>query len=74
MSSTEKELLEFKNIKELFDVYTVSRKIEWFDHLIYWKKLLDKININMIIDDFASRNVEEILRHCNFWYNILISH
>jgi hypothetical protein len=35
MSSTEKELLEFKNIKELFDVYTVSRKIEWFDHLIY---------------------------------------
>jgi hypothetical protein len=44
-------------IKELFDVYNFSRTIESFGHLHIEKKILDKIDINTIIDDFTSRNI-----------------
>ena len=35
----------------------MSRKIKWFDNLRIEKKLLDEINIDAIINDFASLNV-----------------
>ena len=41
----------------LFEVYNVSRKIKWFDNLRIEKKLLDEIDIDAIINDFASVNV-----------------
>jgi hypothetical protein len=53
-------LKEFFNVEiiELFEIYK-SRTIEWFGHLyVLTKKILDKIDINTIIDDFDSRNVK----------------
>ena len=41
----------------LFEVCNVSRKIKWFDNLRIEKKLLDEIDIDAIINDFAAANV-----------------
>jgi hypothetical protein len=50
-------LIVLKKIEEPFKVYNVTRKIKLFGDYMHQNKLLDEIDIDTTINDFASRNV-----------------
>jgi hypothetical protein len=59
------KLFKVKIVEELFKVNDVSRSTQWIGYFMYWEKLLNEVDSNTIINEFASRNVIR-----NFWGNI----
>jgi hypothetical protein len=57
VASTERSFLKLKYFCELFMANNNSREVKWFGDSIYWKKLLDEIDLNDINDDFVLQNV-----------------
>jgi hypothetical protein len=57
VASAERNFLKLKYFCELFMVNNNSREVKWLDNSIYRKKLLDKIDLNDISDDFVSQNI-----------------
>jgi hypothetical protein len=57
VASTHRRFLKLNFFCELFMVNNNSREVKWFGDSIYRKKLLDKIDLNDISDDFLSQNV-----------------
>jgi hypothetical protein len=54
VASTERSFSMLKIIEELFwGLPSLKKMIEWFGHLMYREKKLDKIDINTIINDLA---------------------
>ena len=54
-----KKVFKIKTIKKLFKINNVKRKIEWFSYVMYQKDVLNSIDINTIIDDFASKKARK---------------
>jgi hypothetical protein len=54
VASTERNFLKLKYFYKLFMVNNNSREVKWFGDSIYRKKLLDKIDLNDIDDNFVS--------------------
>ena len=55
VASTERRFLKLKYF--LNYLRSTIREVKWFDDSIYRKKLLDKIDLDDISDDFISQNV-----------------
>jgi hypothetical protein len=51
------KLFKVKIVEELFKVNDVSRSTQRIGYFMYWEKLLNKVDSNTIINEFASRNV-----------------
>jgi hypothetical protein len=58
VASTERNFLKLKYFYKLFMVNNNSREVKWFGDSIYRKKLLDKIDLNDIDDNFVSQNIK----------------
>jgi hypothetical protein len=56
----ERSFFKLKYFCQLFMVNNNSREVKWLDDSIYRKKLLDRIDLNNISDDFLSQMLENI--------------
>ena len=57
VASTERSFLKLKYFCELFMVNNNLSEVKWLSDSIYRKKLLDKIYLDDISDDFVSQNI-----------------
>jgi hypothetical protein len=55
------KLLKVEVVEELFKINYVPRKIKWLGYVHHWEGYMDNIDLNIVFDDFASKNEVIIL-------------
>ena len=60
MASTEKSSSNLKSLKNYLRSTISQERLNELEILCIEKRLLDEIDIDIIIDDFASRNVRDL--------------
>jgi hypothetical protein len=51
-----KKFLKIEVVEELFEIKYVKRKVKWLAMCTIENDILDTIDLNTVLDDFASKN------------------